>query len=106
MSDTANEGVRRRKHVSKSGDGTQEVDPDATQAPSVERCEDDDTVIDRDREVEDSRPIIQDFLCWVNILIGLVVMVLLAQRYSLYLKSLHENEMWFSNIQVQKSKHF
>ena len=48
----------------------------------------------------DSQSVVNEFLSWVNILVGLVVMVTLALRYSLHLKQLHEAEMWFSNIKV------
>ncbi|KAK2139918.1 hypothetical protein LSH36_1558g00044 [Paralvinella palmiformis] len=42
--------------------------------------------------------IVEDFLSWINIIVGLLVMVILARNYMLHLKLLHENQMWFSNI--------
>lgn len=44
--------------------------------------------------------IVEDFLSWINIIVGLLVMVILARNYMLHLKLLHENQMWFSNIKV------
>ena len=42
----------------------------------------------------------------VNNMVGLLVMVYLGHQWSNYLQTLHENDMWFSNIKVNKNKHF
>jgi hypothetical protein len=38
-----------------------------------------------------------------NNLVGLLVMLVLANKWSNYLQTLHENEMWFSNIKASTS---
>ena len=45
-----------------------------------------------------SRPLISAS----NKMIGLLVMMYLAHKWSNYLQTLHENDMWFSNIKVFK----
>ncbi len=43
-------------------------------------------------------------LLWtLNNVVGIVVMLWLSVQWSNYLQTLHENDMWFSNIKVNKS---
>ena len=37
-----------------------------------------------------------------NTIIGLLVMSIMANMWSNYLQELHENDMWFSNIEVSQ----
>ena len=39
-----------------------------------------------------------------NTLVGFTVMIILCYKWSNYLQTLHENDMWFSNIKVSFSK--
>ena len=39
-------------------------------------------------------------LTGANNVAGFIVMLIIANKWSNYLQTLHENEMWFSNIKV------
>ena len=43
---------------------------------------------------------------YFNIIIGACVAVYIGYRYAGYMKQLHENDMWFSNIQAGFLKKF
>ena len=45
--------------------------------------------------------------CWAgvaNILLGATIAVVVGVKYALYVRELHENDMWFSNIGVSLKK--
>ena len=94
--------VRKRRNKSRSSSSRENGANDQRQKPSnrspaykcglSEKSPDD--------QSEGGSKILSDFFAWINILVGLVVMVVVAQNYSLHLKLLHENQMWFSNIKV------
>ena len=42
----------------------------------------------------------------LNKIIGLIVMIVLANLWSNHLQQLHENDMWFSNIEVSISNFY
>ena len=48
----------------------------------------------------DARAKLWPVLTGVNNILGVIVMLVLANKWSNYLQNLHENEMWFSNIKV------
>ena len=37
-----------------------------------------------------------------NFLLGSVIALIVGTKYALYVRELHENDMWFSNIRVSK----
>lgn len=48
------------------------------------------------REVEADR----SFYTWINIVVGLIAMTACGYIHALFMYTLHENNMWFTNIQV------
>lgn len=42
----------------------------------------------------------KQFLTYANSMVGFIIMLLAAYKWSTYLAQLHENELWFSNIKV------
>ena len=56
-----------------------------------------------DSNTEEEKQILWRFLGAVNLIMGLVVMAALAAKYCQFLQTVHENNLWFSNIKVWKS---
>ena len=42
----------------------------------------------------------KDWFSFVSFLVGATVAVIVGLKYALYVRELHENDMWFSNIGV------
>ena len=40
------------------------------------------------------------FWCYFNVFLGTCLALYIGYRYAGYMKQLHENDMWFSNIQA------
>ena len=39
-------------------------------------------------------------LSWVNVFLGIAIALYVGFKYAKYVRDLHENDMWFSNIKV------
>ena len=44
--------------------------------------------------------VLWQYLGWVNTLLGVTVMVILSFKHASFMATLHENDMWFTNIKV------
>ena len=53
-----------------------------------------------ERTVEESR---DDIVTVINIIIGLAAMIALGYTHAVYMSTIHENWMWFSNIKVTRN---
>lgn len=46
----------------------------------------------------------KETVCWynvANIFLGTIIAVIVGVKYALYVRELHENNLWFSNIRVR-----
>ena len=76
--------TRRRKHVPKES---------AKQMTQLKR------VIVEEKKARAFQFVSKAFSLF-NLVVGLVVAIIVGYKYAVYARDLHENDMWFSNIQV------
>ena len=49
---------------------------------------------------EDRDRILWKVISWANFFIGVAIAFYIGYKYAKYIRGLHENDMWFSNIKV------
>ena len=102
MDETKGQVKHRKKPASQDEEPPPESEQQDDTQPEVVNRSSADPLYDESSGTipENEAGIIRDFVSKINLVIGISAMVVIGYRYSLYIHTLHENDMWFSEIRV------